>query len=262
MMVATKTNGRVYSKQYKGIQRSLTLRRLFAGLFALLVLAAPCTADPGNAGTSGEQAPAPQVRCCNRKSILVRYRWEGPAPAGVQMWIRLDNEAWLPWRWTDQPAEPIAFSPPREGPVVIALAPAARETADPPGPDAQTLTLNFDWEKPLLRLIAARPLPSNPPTLRLTWAAWDENLGDRPISLYWRSEPDEAWQVGATNLPNAGVYEWDVPAQRTGVTIELSLRAADLAGNLAEVTATVAVGAVSASAGSAIPRPTATNWPL
>jgi len=242
------------------------------------------------------------LRYCNQPSILIRYRWTGAAPRGVQMWISLDGSQWLPWQWTDKPAEPFAFTPPRQGRILLALAPAEHETAAVPCSGYQSLVMLFDWDKPLVRLTsaqvhAARPgrAPGDPgppgqmtgprpsellsagqaaseppqPALQLTWAAWDENLGDRPISLHWRNSADEPWQLAVGDLPNSGAYEWAIPAQLAGKTFEICLRATDLAGNVGEAvcaatakllppeppppTASAPVGAASQSAPTSRP---------
>lgn len=195
--------------------------------------------EPQSAATPPASQPTSTgpVRYCNLKSILIRYRWQGPAPAGVQMWIRPDNQSWLPWQWTNRPSEPLPLTPPRQGALAIALAPAEKEMTGPPGPDAQVVSVIFDWSKPLLRLLAAAPSGAGSPAVRLTWSAWDENFGDRPISLYWRPTQEEPWRLGEGNLPNAGVYEWNVPVEAVGKNLQISLRAVDLAGNVAEAVA-------------------------
>jgi tetratricopeptide (TPR) repeat protein len=235
-----------------------------------IVLAGPPLAQAQDADTSAAANTAASaivpaailvpadVRYCNQRSILIRYRWTGTAPKGVQMWISLDGTQWLPWQWTDKPAEPFAFSPPRQGRILLALAPAECETAAVPCSGYQSLVMIFDWDKPLVRLISSevhatppRHPPHNPgshgqltaqpdpqlsqPALRLAWAAWDENLGDRPISLHWRHSPDEPWQQAVGDLPNSGAYDWTLPDQLAGKTFNLCLRATDLAGNPAEV---------------------------
>lgn len=223
--------------------------------------AASQAASTGSSAAGVHESPA-ATRYCNQKSILIRYRWQGPAPTGVQMWIRLDGQSWLPWHWSSKPTEPISFTPPRQGRVAIALAPAAQETADPPAPDDQTLSIVFDWDKPLLRLISARPETANSPTLRLVWSAWDENFASRPISLYWRGSSAEPWRIGASDLPNAGVYEWDLPAEVAGKGLEVSLRAADLAGNCSEATAVVEVpGRLASVPPAAKVKPVASEQP-
>ncbi len=187
------------------------------------------------------------VRYCSQQSILIRYRWTGPSPKGVQMWISLDGTQWLPWAWSNSPAEGFTFTPPRQAKVLIALAPAAEQAAILPDSGYQSLAIVFDWDKPLLRLISSQLLTTAGGTsLRLSWAAYDENLGERPISLHWRHAAGEPWQQAATDLPNSGAFDWPIPLPLTGKGFEVSLRATDLAGNTAE-----AVLSVPAKAGEA-----------
>lgn len=207
------------------------------------LLAVPDTARAEGAGANtpaSASEPAAivvpgDVRYCNQQSIQIRYRWTGAAPKGVQMWISLDSTQWLPWAWSDKPAEPFAFPPPRQGKILIALATAEHETAVLPASGYQSLAIVFDWDKPLIRLTSSEVHPSaGSAAVRLTWAAWDENLGDRPISLHWRHAAEEPWQLAVGDLPNSGAYEWTVPPQLAGKNFEMCLRATDLAGNSAE----------------------------
>lgn len=216
-----------------------------AGRWAMVLLVSLCSAavradEAAPAANLGASASMPaagdaalSVRYCNQPSVLIRYRWQGETPAGVQMWITLDGQVWLPWQWSDKPGEPIAFAPPRQGKVAIALAAASQETAALPESGYQVLPLVFDWDKPLVRLTAARQA-GNGPRVQLAWAAWDENLGDRPVSIHWRAKADEPWRLGAADLPNSGAYDWQLPAEAAGQDVEVNLRVTDLAGNIGE----------------------------
>jgi tetratricopeptide (TPR) repeat protein len=197
------------------------------------------------------------VRYCNQQSIQIRYRWTGAAPKGVQMWISLDATQWLPWAWSDKPAEPFSFAPPRQGKILIALAPAPRETAVLPDSGYQSLAIVFDWDKPLVRLISSQVHASaGGVALRLAWAAWDENLGERPISLHWRHTAEEPWQLGIGDLPNSAACEWPIPAPLAGKSFEVCLRATDQAGNAGEVAFPVSV---KAKTPEPVPPPAATS---
>ena len=181
------------------------------------------------------------VRYSSRQSILIRYRWTGTAPKGVQMWISLDAARWLPWQWSDKPVEPFTFAPPRQGKILIALAPAEHETAALPASGCQSLAIVFDGDKPLVRMIShsVHASAGGQAALRLAWAAYDESFGERPMSVHWRPSAEEPWQQAVADLPNSGAYEWAIPAQLAGKTFEVCLRATDLAGNWAEGICTV-----------------------
>jgi tetratricopeptide (TPR) repeat protein len=222
---------------------------------------------------------------CSERSIMIRYRWAGAPPEGVQMWISVDGSQWLPWQWSGQPDEPFRFEPPRQGRMLIALAPAEKEIAALPESGYQALAIVFDWDEPLVRLIEAKRRVAAPASVqaadgaaaqagvgsvarsadtaaaarstaggsarngdardvvRITWAAWDETFGDRPISLHWRSGPEQPWHLGVERLPNSGEFAWDVPASQHGLPLEVCLRATDRAGNVAEAVEQVEVPA-------------------
>jgi tetratricopeptide (TPR) repeat protein len=200
-----------------------------------------------------------EVRYSSQQSILIRYRWTGTAPKGVQMWISLDGARWLPWQWSDKPAEPFTFAPPRQGKILLALAPAERETAAIPASGYQSLAIVFDWDNPLLRLIShsVHTPAGGRAALRLAWAAYDESFGERPMSVHWRHSAEAPWQQGASDLPNSGAYEWAIPAQLAGKTFEVCLRATDLAGNWAEAVCRVTAGPATAEQAPLPTKPTA-----
>ncbi len=241
------------------------------------------SSPPGGGTTTGSsERPAPIVvpdkaHYCSQRSVLIRYRWTGAAPKGVQMWISADGTNWLPWQWSDKPDEPFRFEPPRQGRMLIALAPAEKQTAALPETGYQTLAIVFDWDEPLVRLIEAKrqagpaKATSESPAktglasatgaahgpvttyatdeladpdvaaevLRITWAAWDETFGPRPISLHWRTGPDQPWHLAIDRLPNSGEFAWPIPATLAGRPLEVCLRATDQAGNVAEAVAEV-----------------------
>ncbi len=229
--------------------------RLSTALLGILWGAASAGPDgaAANAPASASEPAAivvpADVRYCSQQSILIRYRWSGAPPKGVQMWISLDGTQWLPWAWSDNPAEGFTFVPPRQGRILIALAPAERQAAALPDSGYQSLVIVFDWDKPLLRLTASRVHQgANGPLLRLAWAAYDENLGERPMSLHWRHSADEPWQQAVADLPNGGAYEWPIPLPLAGKAFEACLRATDLAGNAAEAVCPVAAKTAAAEA--------------
>ncbi len=226
------------------------IRNILAAVPACWLVAASL-GTPGvyGAETTGANAPASaaetaaivvpaDVRYCSQPQVLVRYRWTGAAPKGVQMWISVDGTRWLPWAWSDKPTEPFAFNPPRQGKILLALAAADVETAVLPSSGYQSLAIVFDFEKPLLRLTGSNVAKSRP-ALQLSWAAYDENFGERPMSLHWRHSTEEPWQQAITDLPNNGACEWTIPPPLAGKTIEVCLRATDLAGNTAEAVTSV-----------------------
>src|SRR4029079_14200060 len=68
--------------------------------------------------------------------------------------------------------------------------------------------------------------------LILKWRAQDNNLEQRPISLYFSSRPAGPWSAIATSLEYTGQYAWRVE-RYVPTRIYLRIEARDTAGNLA-----------------------------
>lgn len=70
-------------------------------------------------------------------------------------------------------------------------------------------------------------------SLRIRWEAFDENLLERPVSIFLSDRPDGQWFRIATDLANSGQYMWRLD---DGLPPEIYLRLVvrDEAGNVAE----------------------------
>jgi len=235
-----KASNKLQASPAKGLmteQRHLSARLLIAtaawvaGLTGLGI--GPGLADPQD--PRGKVAEV-RVRYTNQRTVLVRYRWAGARPKGVQLWTSQDGRVWTPHRWSDNPAEPLVLTARRPGKMFVAVTAAPQAAVESRADLAPALSVVFDWDRPLLKLLSARRIhgADGPPALHLTWSAWDENFGDRPISIYWRRSENEPWQLSVRDLPNAGSYEWPLPAEIGRQAFSVSLRATDQAGNSAE----------------------------
>ena len=149
----------------------------------------------------------------------------------------------MPWIWSDKPDEPIILAAPRQGALLLALRSANRSIDKVPENLRAGMRVVFDWDKPLLKVLSIELVhrPEGLSAVNLRWAAWDENFGERPISLYWRQSDDDPWQLGVADLPNAGAYAWHLPDGLGGHDFGISLRATDLAGNVAQQVHSVSV---------------------
>jgi hypothetical protein len=67
--------------------------------------------------------------------------------------------------------------------------------------------------------------------LLLRWIAQDENLAERPISLWYGANPNGPWQPISGGIENSGSYVWSLPQ---GVPSKLYFRieVRDVAGNV------------------------------
>jgi len=68
--------------------------------------------------------------------------------------------------------------------------------------------------------------------LDIHWKASDKNLGNQPISLFYRTGRTGAWKTMAVKVKNDGSFRWPI-ARDPAVQYYVRLEATDLAGNMA-----------------------------
>lgn len=70
---------------------------------------------------------------------------------------------------------------------------------------------------------------------KVLWRASDENLPQRPISLYYAADGGIWWDALARGLENSGEYVWGVPRVASATSL-VKVEVRDLAGNVSEAT--------------------------
>ncbi|MEE8296192.1 MAG: tetratricopeptide repeat protein [Hyphomicrobium sp.] len=96
----------------------------------------------------------------------------------------------------------------------------------------------IDSAPPLVQIKQAQVVKHEPPrdaVLVVSWAAYDDHLGDRPISLYYQTTDQPRWRLMAARVADVGRFDWTVPRNLMGrITIKIEIT--DRAGNMASDT--------------------------
>jgi hypothetical protein len=77
-------------------------------------------------------------------------------------------------------------------------------------------------------------LGKNVNKLLITWKCADDNLADRPVSLFYSSSGQAPWLPVTGPLENTGSFVWNI-SQGVPVKFYLRIEARDLAGHVATV---------------------------
>ncbi|MDA7951907.1 MAG: hypothetical protein MPJ24_10515 [Pirellulaceae bacterium] len=92
----------------------------------------------------------------------------------------------------------------------------------------------LDTQKPTGRITSVHyGKESERGTIVLSWEVVDENLEEKSVSLYVRSQHEKEWALVAQNLPATGRYAW-LPPQGFASGLYFQLRGRDRAGNRLE----------------------------
>lgn len=140
----------------------------------------------------------------------------GQPPAAVGLWYTTDHGAtWQFYGLDPDVASPFRFQAPKEGVYGFKLTSTTQSGISEPPPKSGTkpdiLTL-VDVTYPTLMLDDPRGGGSYPggQVHYIRWTARDDHFGSLPISIHTARE-GEPWKLLASELPNNGVYGWNVP---------------------------------------------------
>lgn len=179
------------------------------------------------------------ARVVNQRQFQIGYRIEEVGPSGissVELFITQDNGAtWYRYGEDADKRSPFVVSVPREGAYgfTLIVRSGVGLAADPPQPgERPSIVVNVDETAPRVQLLPVeqgRGQALN--KLLLRWMAQDENLAERPISLWYGASPSGPWQPIAGGLDNTGSYVWTM-AQGIAPRIYFRIEARDSAGNV------------------------------
>ncbi len=196
-------------------------------------------------GPIGRDWEVPLAAPPRAKSLVfdIDYRVDdigGMPPSAVGLWYTTDSGVtWQFYGRDPDVASPFRFQAPSEGIYGFKLTATSQsgisEAPPKPGskPDIQTLV---DVTFPTLMLDDPRGGESYPggEVHYLTWTARDDHFGSLPISLYLSRDGGQ-WELLAADLPNNGVYGWNVPYLEYAAC-RLKIEARDQVGNTTSVT--------------------------
>ena len=202
--------------------------------------------NPSPASGQGWTAAAPEtpagggVRWVNSLTFDVDYDLQTVGPWGVskvELWATRDGgQQWVNFGADADNRSPIRVTVPAAGVYGFRLVVNGANGAAVPTPSAgeqPELVIGVDLEEPTGDLQAAEIGQGNlADHLLIRWTAADENLDDRPVGLFYSSEPQGPWSTIATDIDNNGQYAWRLLRQ-VPEKLFLRLEVRDKAGNVA-----------------------------
>ena len=192
---------------------------------------------PADGPATGKPAPA------NRKLIRtthasIDYRIDQVGASGVgKVEIYITHDQGSTWRRVGEDTDrqsPAEVELPGEGVfgVRLAITNGNGFGGTPPGRgDAPHCWVEVDTTPPFVQLRPTEVVPGGG-VLDIRWSASDPNLGNEPVSLYYRTKNDAAWLLIARGIKNDGSYRWTFPRD-AGSQFYFKVEVADLAGNVA-----------------------------
>jgi hypothetical protein len=176
----------------------------------------------------------------NNPQVTLDYEVKKKGPSGVRS-VELyltddDGRTWRPYVKNDNPAlaSTISATLPGEGVFGLRLVftSGAGVKRKPPQPgDLAQMRIEVDTTPPVVKFLTPTSDPSRRDILVLNWTANDKNLASNPITLEWAEKSDGPWNMIASELPNAGRYNWHV-SSTLPCQVYLRITARDSAGNV------------------------------
>jgi hypothetical protein len=199
-------------------------------------------------GSSPREPSPPQVesrkptsvrqRVVGSRKFQIGYKLQDVGPsgvAGVELYITQDNGAtWYRYGSDDDNQSPIHVEVPRAGTYGFALGvrSGAGLASDPPqNGDAPAIVVVVDQTPPQLELLPFEfGRGKNNNKLLISWKCTDDNLDDRPVSLFYSTTGEAPWLAIAQPVENSGSYLWTVDPSAMP-RFYLRIEARDAAGN-------------------------------
>jgi len=182
---------------------------------------------------------AGRKRVVDSKRFQIGYNLEGVGPSGVSsvdLYITDDNGAtWYHYGADEDRQSPFQVEVPREGTYGFALgvrSGAGLTSEAPQNGDLPSIVVVVDQTTPRLEMLPVEQgLGKNVNKLLIAWKCEDENLAERPISLFYSASGQAPWLPVSGPIENSGRFVWTIGA---GVPVKFYLRieARDLAGHV------------------------------
>ena len=201
----------------------------------------PPVANQSSANT--HQVPAgvrPQL--VNSLRFTLEYDVESVGPSGIakiDLWGTTDQGR--TWRmFGDDPdrRSPIEVSTPAEGTYgfrMVVQSGTGLSDRPPVSGDKPDVWVTVDLTPPQARFTAITPPTAQTSgEWQITWEAQDQQLANRPVSLFFSPSPQGPWYPIATGLDNTGLHRWR-PDQRVPEAVHLRMKIRDAAGNEAVI---------------------------
>ena len=185
----------------------------------------------------------PGARLVNSKTFNIGYQIEDEGPSGIgdiELFITEDGgRKWFNYGTDPDRRSPFTVNVPREG--VYGFAMRARSgvglTSDPPQPgENPSIIVAVDMAPPVVRLLPLRQGQGGRfDQVTIQWQATDQALADKPLALYYATQPNGPWEPISGWIDNAGSYDWTLAADQQR-RLYIRVEARDMAGNIATAT--------------------------
>ncbi len=160
----------------------------------------------------------------------------------IDLWVTADRaESWRHYGVETSGATATRFHADRDGiyAFYLVLRNSVGLSSGPPrsGQQPHQWAL-IDSAPPLIQIKQVRIIAHKPPrdaVLIVSWTAYDDHLGDRPISLYYQTTDQPGWRLMAARVADVGRFDWTVPRDLRG-SITVKIEMTDRAGNMASDT--------------------------
>jgi hypothetical protein len=181
-----------------------------------------------------------EAKLVGSRTFALEYDLEDAGRWGVskvELWGTRDSgQSWRLYTQDDDQRSPLVVTVDEEGlygfRIVVDSANSSAVARPQPG-DTPELWVAVDLQQPVAELTAIERGTGNAEDqLILHWRAEDDNLGPRPVAVYYSSRLNGPWSAVATNLENTGHYAWRIE-RHVPERFYLRLEVRDAAGNLA-----------------------------
>jgi hypothetical protein len=209
----------------------------------------PRTAAPSSPGSAYGSRGIPSAGAegtmyVKTPDVDLDYEIDDVGPSGVgsvELWITTDQgQTWKPYGEDMNRRPPFNVKLPGDG--LYGLTMVAKSGVGlgdrPPAPgDAPQMWVSVDTTLPSVRLLPPQ-IGKGPDagSLIIQWSAEDENLSERPVTLYYSDSTSKEWKPIAADLRNTGQYAWKLDSQAAfRGRLRIAIDVVDMAGNLRHI---------------------------
>ncbi|MBA2116990.1 hypothetical protein HOV93_41840 [Planctomycetes bacterium FF15] len=185
--------------------------------------------------------PGVTAQAINHKGFALNYGVDTVGPSGIgqiELWVTRDaGETWEPGGTDPDRQSPFDVEVQSEGTygfrIVVEGGNGLTGRRPQPG-DLADIWVRVDLSQPIATITnvvyGEGPHVGH---LDISWNATDNDLADRPVSLYYASSADGPWKPIAEEIANSGQYIWKITPE-VPADIFLKATARDRSGNVGE----------------------------
>ncbi len=175
----------------------------------------------------------------NTRKFQIGYKLQDVGPSGVasvELYITQDNGVtWYRYGVDDDNQSPFQVEVPREGTYgfTLGVRSGAGLASDPPqNGDPAAIVVTVDQTAPRLELLPVEQGHGRyAGKLVISWKCTDDNLGEKPLTLFCSRTGHAPWTPISGPVENSGSFVWNAEPG-LGPKFFLRIEARDLAGNV------------------------------